>query len=88
MTKFSISNVNSLTSISSHGWMDFRVKESALRAASAQIVRDFVPMGKGRNLGFSVVVTKRAPISRRHKVLPYRWRKLRRNRNSCCLWTQ
>jgi hypothetical protein len=88
MTKFSISNVKVLTSIFSHGWMDFRVKEPAPCVAPAQIGRDFVPMGNERTLGFSVVVKKRAPISRRRNVPPYGWRKLRRNRNWCCLWTQ
>ena len=76
MTKFRISNVKTLTSLSSHGGMDFRVKETATCAAPAQIVRDFVPVGRGRTLGFSVVVTKTAPISRRHNVLPYRWREV------------
>ena len=75
MTKFGISNVKTLTSVASHGWTDFRVKEPAPCAAHAQIVRDFLPMGNGKALGFSVVVTERAPISRRHKVPPYRWRK-------------
>jgi len=37
VTTFSISNVKTLTSISSHGWIDFRVKEPAPCVASAQI---------------------------------------------------
>jgi hypothetical protein len=42
--------------------MDFRVKEPTLCVAPAQTVGDFVQMGNGRALGFSVVVRKEHPF--------------------------
>jgi hypothetical protein len=51
--------------------MVFRVKGPAPCAADCQTASDFVPMGNGRTLGYSVVEMKRAPISRRHRVPPH-----------------